>query len=83
VLGNYIEVNASAAALGNGRYGINFEAKAYEFIPGGNNTIGGSVSAAGNTIADNSVGGVVVGSGDCISHNAIFANGPTKTGPSI
>ena len=45
-------------------------------VDAGNNTIGGTVPAAGNTIADNTGTGVViaVGSGNAIEGNAIFAN---------
>jgi hypothetical protein len=46
-------------------------------IAGDNNTVGGSVSGAGNVIADNSKNGVLIdstGSGDTVSQNSIYAN---------
>jgi hypothetical protein len=78
VQGNYIGINAgNTGALANGGYGVS--------IAGNNNSIGGSASAAGNTIADNAVGGVLVssGNGNTIRHNVIYANGPSNTGPGI
>jgi hypothetical protein len=78
VQGNYIGINASSsAALANSGYGVS--------IAGRNNSVGSSLAAAANTIADNSQGGVLVsaGSGDSIRHNAIYANGPSNTGPGI
>ncbi len=76
VQGNSIGINVSAAALGNGGYGVGI-------ISSSNNTIGGN--GAGNTIADNAGGGVFVsaGSGNTISQNSIYANGPSNTGPGI
>ena len=49
------------------------------------NSIGGSASGAGNTIADNDSGGVLVsaGSGNTTRENSIYANGPSNTGPGI
>jgi hypothetical protein len=77
VEGNYIGINASSAARGNGAYGVS--------IAGNNNTIGGSVSGAGNTITDNISGGVLVssGAGNTISQNSIFANGAAHSDPGI
>ncbi len=63
--------------MGNGTYGV--------VIQGNSNTIGGTVSGAGNSIANNKSGGVLVssGSGDTISRNSIFSNGASNTGPGI
>ncbi|HLJ93999.1 MAG TPA: hypothetical protein VKU02_12505, partial [Gemmataceae bacterium] len=54
-------------------------------IAGSNNSIGGSASAAGNTIANNLAGGILVqsGSGDKLSHNLIYTNGSSQQGPGI
>jgi hypothetical protein len=69
VMGNYIGVNRSGAALANSGNGVE--------IAGNKNTVGGSVSGAGNTISGNSTNGVLVSAdkGDTISRNSIFANG--------
>jgi hypothetical protein len=77
VQGNSIGTDVSGAALGNGHYGVN--------TSGSNNTIGGSVASAGNSIAYNSSGGVLVstGSGNTIRLDSIFANGSTHAGPGI
>jgi hypothetical protein len=78
VQGNYIGTDLTgASAVANGVYGVS--------IAGSNNTIGGSSAAASNTIADNKSGGVQVsaGSGNTIRRNALFANGPSNTGPGI
>jgi hypothetical protein len=78
VQGNYVGTdNSGTAALANGAYGVS--------IAGNNNTIGGTIPAASNSIAFNKSGGVQVsaGSGDTIRHNAIFANGPSTSGPGI
>jgi hypothetical protein len=77
VEGNWIGVDYTGkVALGNS-VGVS--------IAGSNNTVGGTVSGAGNTIADNSSGGILVsaGSGNSIHQNAVYANGPSKTGPGI
>jgi hypothetical protein len=70
-------VSTSTTALPNKGYGVS--------IAGSNNTVGGSTTAAGNTIADNGLGGVLVsaGSGNTIRGDIIDANGPTSTGPGI
>jgi hypothetical protein len=80
VEGNYIGLIVDKFGtfyVANGSNGIE--------VAGSNNTIGGSVSGAGNTIADNTSDGVLVssGTGDSISQNSIFANGATQTGPGI
>ena len=77
VQGNSIGINYSSAALGNGANGVE--------IDGRNNSIGGSVSGAGNTIAYNSSSGVLVtiGTGNSIRQNSIYDNGPSNTGPGI
>jgi hypothetical protein len=78
VQGNFIGTNAAGtAALGNNAVGIDVLAS--------DNTIGGSVAAAGNTIAHNADEGVLVrqGNSNTIRHNWIFANGPNGQGPGI
>jgi titin len=77
VQGNYIGLSASATALANSGYGVS--------IVGSNNTVGGTASGAGNTIAFDSLGGVQVsaGNGNSIRRNAIYSNGPSNTGPGI
>jgi titin len=54
-------------------------------VYGNNNTIGGSVAAAANSIGYNKTGGVLVstGNGNTIRRNVIFANGSTNKGPGI
>jgi titin len=54
-------------------------------VQGNNNTIGGSVAAAGNAINFNKKGGVLVSTGtwNTISQNSIFANGSAQKGPGI
>jgi hypothetical protein len=78
VQGNFIGTNAAGtAALGNNAVGIDVLAS--------DNTIGGSVAAAGNTIAHNADEGVLVytGNGNTIRHDSIFANGLNGQGPGI
>jgi hypothetical protein len=73
VLGNYIGTNAAGTAtLGNNGNGIN--------IYSNGNTVGG-----GNVISGNSNDGVNIigGVNNTVRQNAIFANGPTSTGPGI
>ena len=71
VLGNYIGTTATGAgALANSESGVEVTAS--------NNTIGGTVAGAGNTIAFNGQDGVMVNNatttGVAILHNAIYAN---------
>ena len=68
MLGNNIGVGRSGATLANSGNGVE--------IAGNKNTVGGSVSGAGNVIANNSKNGVLVsaGSGDTISRNSVFGN---------
>jgi parallel beta-helix repeat protein len=69
VEGNYIGTDYTGTrAVGNGGNGVT--------IVGNNNTVGGSVAAAGNIIAYNSGDGVLVsfGVGNTITSNSIFAN---------
>jgi hypothetical protein len=72
VQGNRIGTDASgSSALGNTRHGVDLRGGA------AGNTIGGTASGAGNTIAHNSKGVVIVGTdaiGNSILENAIFAN---------
>jgi len=78
VQGNNVGTNYNATgALANAANGVE--------SAGNTNTIGGSVSGAGNTIAHNLSGGVLVsaGSGNTIRQNSIFANGSANTGPGI
>jgi hypothetical protein len=77
---SYIGTNSvGSVVVANGQSGIE--------VQGSNNTIGGarSISAAHNTIAGNRKDGVLVsaGSGNTIRSNAIYANGPTSSGPGI
>jgi hypothetical protein len=67
ISGNFIGTNSAGDKLANGS-GI--------AIAGSNNTIGGTVAGAGNTIADNTVDAVHVftGSGNAIRQNLIFGN---------
>jgi hypothetical protein len=68
--GNYVGTDYTGQkAVANSGSGIE--------IAGSNNTVGGSLSGAGNVISGNSKKGVLVsaGSGDTISQNSIFANG--------
>jgi hypothetical protein len=67
VQGNFIGTNSGGASLGNGSNGVS--------IAGNNNTIGGSVGADGNTIANNNAAGVLVniGTGNAILKNSIVA----------
>jgi hypothetical protein len=77
VEGNFLGVDFTGkVALGNG-YGVS--------IASSNNTVGGVASGAGNKIADNTTAGILVsaGSGDSIRQNAVYANGPSNTGPGI
>jgi hypothetical protein len=70
VQGNLVGTNATGtAAVANGADGID--------VQGSNNTVGGTVAGAGNTIAFNTANGVHVeiGNGNTIRHNSIFANG--------
>ncbi len=67
--GNFIGTDyTGTSAVGNGGNGAT--------IVGNNNTIGGSVSRAGNTIANNTGDGVLVstGIGNIISRNSTFSN---------
>jgi parallel beta-helix repeat protein len=69
VQGNYIGTDHTGVnPLGNGGNGIN--------IASNNNTVGGTVSGAGNIISANSQNGVLVssGSGNITTQNSIFAN---------
>ncbi len=68
VEGNFIGIGISNAVLGNGSNGIR--------IAGNNNTIGGTASLAGNTIANDGGNGVLVsiGIGNVISRNSIYSN---------
>jgi titin len=69
VQGNLIGTDVNGNALGNGSNGVR--------IFGSNNTIGGTMAGAANTIAYNGRDGVLVdtGTGNAIRRNAIFANG--------
>ena len=78
VQGNFIGTDASGTLLlGNGSAGV--------FLASGaaDNSIGGTVSGAGNTIANNGGAGVIIGTsvsdsttvGDAVLGNAIYANG--------
>lgn len=72
VQGNLIGTDVTeVSALGNGFHGVFITADASD------NTIGGAVSGAGNTVANNVTDGVHVesGTGNVILSNAIFANG--------
>src|SRR5262249_29654867 len=79
VAGNYIGTDASgAAALGNGRYGVNI------FLGAQGNQVGGATAALSNTIAFNGLAGVqvlynaaaggVVTTGNRIQGNSIYSN---------
>jgi hypothetical protein len=71
VQGNFLGTNASNASnLGNSLDGVLVTGSASD------NTIGGTVAGAGNTIADNGRTGVVIasGTGDAILGNSIVAN---------
>lgn len=73
VAGDFIGTDAVGSSdLGNGIEGVSIAADAF------NNTVGGSVGGAGNTIAFNARNGVTVevgnGSGNAILANAIFGN---------
>ncbi len=70
IQGNYIGTDVwSTGSLGNASQGI--------FVGSSNNTIGGSVGYAPNTIANNGGIGIFVvsGTGNRISRNAIYNNG--------
>jgi hypothetical protein len=69
VQGNFVGTDRSAAvSMPNGMGGA-FSTNA------SNNTIGGPLPGAGNTIAFNRDGGVIVGHGQCaISENSLFSN---------
>jgi len=79
VQGNFIGTNSSGSvSLANGFFGVALATGA------SSNTIGGSVSGAGNTIAFNGSAGVIIGTttsdtaaGDPVSENAIYENGGT------
>ena len=81
VHGNFIGTNNSGSALGNGGDGV--------LIDGGAraNTIGGTASGQGNTIAFNLGGGVLLSGemtfGDPLFGNLIFSSGPNRSGPGI
>jgi hypothetical protein len=64
VQGNYIGINILGAALANSGNGLN--------IAGNSNTIGGTVSAAGNIISGNTSDGVLIASG--ASGNQVLGN---------
>ncbi|PYS60097.1 MAG: hypothetical protein DMF76_14750, partial [Acidobacteria bacterium] len=70
VQGNLIGTNAGGDALGNLRWGVRISAL--------NNTIGGSGSGAGNTIAFNGLAGVAVSTGsntgNAIRSNSVHSN---------
>ena len=73
IQGNKIGTDASGTAnLGNGDEGVSIAFNAFD------NTVGGTVSGAGNTIAYNDMNGVTVedgnGTGNAILSNAIFGN---------
>jgi hypothetical protein len=74
VQGNFIGTNAAGANLGNAGYGVVF----YNYNQF-NNTIGGTDTGAGNTIAFNGGGGVWLwwnaGTGNSIRGNSIHDNG--------
>ena len=74
VQGNRIGTNAAGiAGVANSRQGVYIDGSA------ANNTIGGTITGAGNTIAYNTLDGVALGStagvGNRILGNAIFSNG--------
>jgi len=77
VQGNLIGVNVGGTALGNTIDGVAL------FSGAADNTIGGTVSGAGNVIANNGGAGVVIGTnvsdattvGDSVLDNAIYSNG--------
>ncbi len=67
VQGNYIGINFSGAALGNGDNGVN--------IAGNSNTVGGTVAAARNIISGNANDGVLLaGSGNQVLGNYLGTN---------
>ena len=73
VEGDFIGTDLTGLSdLGNGDEGVSIAFNAF------NNTVGGSISGAGNTIAYNFMNGVTVevgnGSGNAILSNAIFGN---------
>ena len=78
VQGNFIGTDAAGTlSLGDGSAGVFLAAGAAD------NTIGGTISGAGNTIANNAGPGVIVGTsvsdaatlGDAVLGNAIYSNG--------
>jgi parallel beta-helix repeat protein len=77
VAGNFIGTDSTGKVALANSVGVS--------IAGSNNTVGGVASGAGNTIADNSSGGILVsaGSGNSLRQNAVFSNGPSRTGPGI
>jgi CSLREA domain-containing protein len=72
VLGNFIGTTVTGtAALGNTDNGV------FIFSGASNNTVGGTVSAAGNRIANNGGDGVLIssGTGNSVLSNSTFSNG--------
>jgi len=70
VLGNFIGTDVSGAgALGNAGNGVSLSAAS--------NTVGGTATGAGNTIAFNNLSGILVdsGTGNAIRENSIHSNG--------
>jgi hypothetical protein len=82
VQGNWIGVNAAAAAMSNGN-SSNFDPGVAIFSEAQSNVVGGSTAGAGNLIADNTQGGVGLYNydtpadtiKDTVSENSIFGNG--------
>jgi hypothetical protein len=75
VEGNFIGTQASGTQdLGNGIHGVDFRDGADD------NTVGGTVSGAGNRIAHNGQDGVSIssGTGNSVLSNFIFSNGGTS-----
>jgi hypothetical protein len=81
VSGNTIGTDPNGDPIGNGGGGVLGTDGA------SGNTIGGSASGEGNTIAYNPGGGVTLSgsttTGDSILSNLIFASGPNRSGPGI
>jgi hypothetical protein len=71
IQGNFIGTNSVGASMGNGSYGVDIDSFS------DNNTIGGSTSQYGNTIAFNGADGVGVSNGTLgttIRGNSIYSN---------